>query len=48
MRERASPARGERCSGLCYGENACVWYTGTAEPFAPLDLGWNDRMAVIG
>jgi hypothetical protein len=21
-RERESPARGERCSGLCYGENA--------------------------
>jgi hypothetical protein len=30
MRERASAARGERCSGLCYGENAsmvhlCSW-----------------------
>jgi hypothetical protein len=25
-----------------------VWYTGTAEHCAPLDLGWNDRMAVIG
>jgi len=29
-RERESPARGERCSGLCYGENAstvhrCSW-----------------------
>jgi hypothetical protein len=24
MRERASPARGERCSGLCYGENASM------------------------
>jgi hypothetical protein len=25
-----------------------AWYTGTAEHGEPLDLGWNDRMAVIG
>jgi hypothetical protein len=25
-----------------------VWYTGTDKHCAPLDLGWNDRMAVIG
>jgi hypothetical protein len=36
-RERESPARGERCSGLCYGENAstvhrcswCLWSAGS-------------------
>ena len=37
MRERASPARGERCSGLCYGESTstvhrcrwCLWSVGS-------------------
>jgi len=36
-RERESPARGERCSGLCYGENTstvhrcrwCLWSVGS-------------------
>jgi hypothetical protein len=47
MRERESPARGERDSEIRYGVNArmaprCIWRLWT------LDRGWTDPATVIG
>lgn len=46
-RERESPARGERCSGLCYGEHTSTVHRCSWCPWSVGSL-WNDRVAVIG
>ena len=46
--ERKSRRREERDALRLATVWTRAWYTGTAEHWAPLDLGWNDRMAVIG
>ena len=46
--ERESHRREERDALRVATVWTRAWYTGTAEHCAPLDLGWNDRPAVIG